>query len=285
MAEPILPLFYVCRHGRTDNNSKGNYRGWSNKADAQLSPSGREDARQAGLWLLDKKLQFEVAIVDDLDRTQETAKIVCGIIGTQHIITDKRARPLNVGDFTGKSKEKFPLESFIKDKNKVIPGGESINQFNKRQGGLFDNILETIEKTGKKLLFFGHGSNTSYLANAVRLNKNLPEVGYEGLVNPGGILQFTNVGIFPLTNKREGSVVEMPFKDGTLLAGFVDEKDNRPPRECWNCRNFVNQPTGGECNHSLVKIDPELQVRKVDNGNIAVGDRDCCDNFRNKVAS
>ena len=96
---------------------------------------------------------------------------------------------------------------------------------------------------------------------------------------------FSNMGLFPLTNKREGSAVEMPYSDGTLLSGFVTSEENKPPRSCWNCRNFVSGPTGGECNHPLVKIDPQLLVRKVDNGNIAVSDDSCCNSFRNKIAS
>jgi broad specificity phosphatase PhoE len=228
-------------------------------------------------------LKFDICIVDDLDRTQETAKIICGIIGCKHIITDKRARPLDVGDFTGKSKDEYPLDEYIKHRDKQIPGGESLNGFDKRQDGLFENIFRTVEKTGKVLLFIGHGSNVSYLSNKVK--KGGEKVGYEGLVNPGGVLVFTDHGFFPLLNEREGTQIQRPYSDGTALSGFVTDEENHPPRECWNCRNYVYTPLGSECNNSLVKIDPELAVRKVDNGNIAVGERDCCNNFRNKVAS
>ncbi len=283
--ENITPIFYAVRHGRTDSNTKDNYRGWSNGPDAQLSAQGREDARQAGLWLQRQGLKFDIAIVDDLGRTQETAKIVCGILGIKHIITDTRARPLNVGDYTGKSKAEHPLEEFIANRAKKIPGGEALNGFDKREQSLFDNIFETVEKTGKLILFFGHGSNMSYLANSVRRFRKQPEVGYEGVTNPGGVAMFSDKGLFPLLNAREGSQIQRPFKDGTALTGFVTAEENRPPRACWNCSSFVQTATGGECQHPLVKIDPELAVRKADNGNIAVGDRDCCDSFRNKVAS
>lgn len=64
--------------------------------------------------------------------------------------------------------------------------------------------------------------------------------------------------------------------DGTSLSGFVTAKENRPPRECGNCRWMKD----GHCHNPLVMIDPEVageagKPKPVDHD-------DCCDNFQDK---
>lgn len=65
-------------------------------------------------------------------------------------------------------------------------------------------------------------------------------------------------------------------KDGTSLSGFVTEKDNKPPRECGNCKWMKAEA----CTHPLVMIDPE--VKGVSGKPKPVDSDDCCDNFQNK---
>jgi len=115
-------------------------------------------------------------------------------------------------------------------------------------------------------------------------NKSGGEVGYEGLVNPGGVLMFTSKGIEPLTQKRSES--PSLFKQGTATSGFVTSELNRPPRECWNCRWFSRNVLDlGACSNPLVRIDPKLVDRHQDDGSVAVGENDCCDAFANKIGS
>src|SRR5882724_4959930 len=111
-------LFALGRHGRTSGNKDNLYRGWSNEDFAQLDAAGRNDAREEGIFLQGTGLKFPIIITDDLDRTGETAEIIASILGIkkESILRDKRLRPLNMGDWTGKSKEKHPLEEFMKDK-------------------------------------------------------------------------------------------------------------------------------------------------------------------------
>jgi len=111
----------------------------------------------------------------------ESAQIIAKILGIPEVISDKRLRPLDVGDFTGKSKQKYPVEEYLNDKTKEIPGGESVGAFDRRQAKVFDDILQAIIQIGKQILVVGHGSNVSYLHNVVQKGK---KVGYEGLVNP-----------------------------------------------------------------------------------------------------
>lgn len=64
------------------------------------------------------------------------------------------------------------------------------------------------------------------------------------------------------------------LKDGTKLSGFVTASENRPPRECGNCKWMAN----GHCHHPQVILDPEVPG----DGPKPVDADDCCNNFQNK---
>lgn len=69
---------------------------------------------------------------------------------------------------------------------------------------------------------------------------------------------------------------ERPLKDGTKRSGFVTAKENRPPRECGNCRWFT--PGQDACHHPEVIQDPE--VEHYEDGRGKVDADDCCDNMQ-----
>jgi len=197
-------LFFTGRHGRTAANDKDVYRSWSNSPEAQLSDDGRQDAQEMGEFFKRNLIPLKVIITDDLDRTHETAKIVAGIVGVKEVFTTPRLRPLNMGDFTLKSKKQFPVDDFLKDPTKKIPGGESINDFNSREADIFTKILRVAQQTTDGfVLVVCHGSNNSFLNNHLYFpdEKSL-KVGYEGLVDPGGVVMATDSNICPLTNLR-----------------------------------------------------------------------------------
>ncbi len=288
----MIPLFYVTRHGRTQGNEDNRYRGHSNEEFAQLSPEGRDDAREAALFLKRLKVEPPLILADDLSRSQETQKLMAGVLDIRgETEKDKRLRPLDVGEFTGQDKYKHPLDEYIANRNKKIPGGESMKQFDRRLAEVCADLMELIARLKKPIVLVGHGSTISFLHNnfqggTFHAEGQGPKVGYEGMVHPGGVLMFTRQGIIPLFKPKQFDGEKMPYKDGTPLAGFVTDEENRPPRECWNCRNFGKELSGlGYCNHPLVVLDPKMQDRKQADGTVAVGERDCCDFFRNKIAT
>lgn len=279
----IEPLFFVLRHGKTAGNSKDEYRGNSNRPEAQLSPEGRDGICESAIFLKGCGYTFPLIITDDLDRTKESAQIVASILGIKEIELVP-SMTVDVGDYTGKSKKDFPLDEFIKDKNKKIPGGETVNEANARFAKITADVLELVEKIKSPVLIVAHGSFVSFLHNHMTKNPG-QSVGYEGLCHPSGVLVFTADGIIPLIKKREP--VRNPYKDGTRVAGFVTDEENVPPRECWNCRYFNRdaQTNLGGCKNLLVRIDPEVASQRQSDGTVAVGDRDCCDMFQNKIGT
>jgi hypothetical protein len=65
-------------------------------------------------------------------------------------------------------------------------------------------------------------------------------------------------------------------KDGTAMSGFVTASQNKPPRECGNCKWMKD----AACHHPLVMLDPE--VKGTQGKPKPVDSDDCCDNMQNK---
>ena len=184
----------------------------------------------------------------------------------------------------GKSKIDFPIEPYLHNPDKRIPGGETHSEFDIRMAAVFSDILELIEEIKHPILIIGHGSTVSFLHNHMTKKPGV-EVGYEGLVHPSGVLVFTADGIIPLIKKR--TPVRNPYKDGTRVSGFVTDEENKPPRECWNCRYSQKDVQTGliSCGNLMVRLDPELTDQRQTDGTVSVGERDCCDFFRNKIST
>lgn len=212
-------IFFLMRHAETIGNKKKVYRAWSNALEAQLDPAGRKAAENAGKYLQAIGAPIEMIIADSLDRVQETAELVMKSFPDARLEIVRALHPLDMGDFTLKSKDEHPVEPFLKETSKRIPGGETVDEFDKRQNSIFSKIFDIIKNdrlTGGRVLVIGHGSNVAYLNNHV-FNRGTTKVGYEGLVNPGGIIAATPNGLIPLT-----------------LARKTEQKDKKEPEKLIN---------------------------------------------------
>lgn len=223
------PIFFGIRHGETASNDENVYRGWSNAPEAQLSEDGRKAVHEAGTILRNLGYKIDGILCDDLDRTKETAKIMAEELGLtkDDIWTVPNLKPLNVGDFTGKPKHEYPLDEYLKNTKKKIPGGDSIDIFDKRQIDTFSKILDLIIESKKLYLVVMHGSNISFLSN--HLVKTQKKVGYEGLVRPGGLVLVSEEGIKPFTKIRSELPIEYP-KDHE--AGMIVPKGGSSCKTC-----------------------------------------------------
>ena len=71
--------------------------------------------------------------------------------------------------------------------------------------------------------------------------------------------------------------VKARYQDGTKVSGFVTAAENKPPRECGNCKWMKPKD---HCTHPVVMADDE--VLKHYDGTGAVDGDDCCNYFQNK---
>lgn len=234
------PLFYVIRHGRTEGNEKGIYRGWSNEKFAQLAPEGREDVEKAAEFLKKIGVSSPIILSDDLSRALESEAIAAKILGISEVEVDKRLRPLNVGEFTGKPKDDHPLDEYMKNPNKVIPGGESFNQFNKRLAKVFQDVLELIAQLKQPVIIIGHGSTLSFLNHS----GGNQEMGYEGIVHPGGVAVFTGDGLTPLFAKKLPDSDSNKLDQSVVLYMTGSEIGRPEGARCADCKTFIK---GGKC--------------------------------------
>jgi broad specificity phosphatase PhoE len=195
-------LFFLQRHATTGSNKKNIYRSWSNAPDAQLDPIGKKEAAEAAEFYASVKAPIELIIADTLDRVVETCEAIALKFPQSKMEMVRGLHPLNMGDWTGKSKDAHPVGSFLKDKSKKIPGGETVNDFNHREERVFGLIFDIARNNpGGHIIVGGHGSTVAYLYNQVF--KQGDEIGYEGMVDPGGIIAVTETGMYPLTKARE----------------------------------------------------------------------------------
>ena len=93
--------FFLIRHGESTWNAAGR---WQGHGDPPLSRHGREQARRMATELLDEGI--EVVVASDLRRAVETAGILGEAIGVQPRV-DARLRELDVGDWTGLTREEI----------------------------------------------------------------------------------------------------------------------------------------------------------------------------------
>lgn len=180
MQGPKITLFYAARHGTTDLNQANSFRG--NK-DVSLDSSGIQDAHRLAYYF--EPIEVCHIIGSDLKRASQTADVIGRKIEKKPILTPA-LHPWNVGMFSGKEKNKEnmdKLDEFIKDPEKTIPGGESLNDFKRRVRPCLQEAIEVSDNNGVPLLLVVHSSV-------------IHEIGdmFEGhnkavLVKPGGVVE------------------------------------------------------------------------------------------------
>jgi hypothetical protein len=123
---------------------------------------------------------------------------------------------------------------------------------------------------GGKILVGGHGSNVSYLHDQVFHPGNVP-VGYEGLVDPGGLVAVTRGGMVPLTRSRKGGkakekqgIIGGPTEKlvkldrwAILFVGGKDTPTKGAPKSCFNCPHLFSQQK--TCEY----IGPKVTIERV----------------------
>jgi broad specificity phosphatase PhoE len=180
-------LCYILRHGTTSANKKDEFRGWE---EFELDEQGINEAHEAAEWFLAHKVKPTRIISSPLARAKKTADIIGSALGVS-VETDDRLKPLHVGDYTGKDKEK-EWEDFVRyldNPDEVIPGGESVNGFADRDCEVLEEILTEAAENGP-IIIVDHTSNVVVADCYLKTG----EVGMDcrpeekDIVAPGGIV-------------------------------------------------------------------------------------------------
>lgn len=195
-----LIVGYIGRHGSTAYNEKNLYRG---QADVPLDDRGRQDAKEQAEFMADKPIGQ--AWTSPLSRAKETAKDV--LKGRQIKPTSVDSLlPLDAGKFTGEKKDdhKDEIKYYHEHTDKPLPGGESIDEVNKRvRRPLFRGFRAAL-RTGKPSYFSTHSSVIHSLGHILHGDHE------HALVEPGGVVKvvfdgkkFHAIPVFKPKKKQE----------------------------------------------------------------------------------
>lgn len=96
-----MTLFYLARHGETEDNARLVFQGQSGKG---LNARGRAQARRLAERM--HKARVTTIVASDLERAEETARIVGLACGVEHSV-EVDLREVDVGLWTGKRHEEI----------------------------------------------------------------------------------------------------------------------------------------------------------------------------------
>jgi len=152
-----MPHYILVRHGQTQWNKEGKYTGQS---DIPLNETGREQAKAASAYVLG--LKPDLIYSSDLQRAEETARLIQADAIAIPLITDARLREIHQGEWEGlheneiKRRFEAQFETRKKDPLKTAPpGGETIGEVYNR---VKDFLQEMQEKyPDKRILIVAHG--------------------------------------------------------------------------------------------------------------------------------
>jgi len=133
-------------HSTTTDNERELATGW---APGELSKLGIEQSKKLGKLVANKK--FSAIFCSDLKRAMDSAQL---IFGQKHkIISDRRLREADYGDFTQKSTGSFK-NKLVEYIDKPFPNGESYRDVEKRIADFLKEISQKYD--GKHIAIVAH---------------------------------------------------------------------------------------------------------------------------------
>lgn len=152
-----MARYILVRHGQTRWNKEGKYTGQS---DIPLNETGREQARAASAYILG--LKPDLIYSSDLQRAEETARLIRADECAIPLITDPRLREIHQGEWEGlhedEIKRRFEeqFQTRKQDPLQTAPsGGETI-------GEVYQRVSDFLAEMQKKhpdmlILIVAHG--------------------------------------------------------------------------------------------------------------------------------
>jgi len=168
----------LVRHGQSDWNLKNLFTGWR---DPDLTPLGIQEAETGGKALAETGIKFDIAFTSDLQRAQNTLKIVLEKVGQTGLETIKN-QALNerdYGDLSGLNKDdarakwgEEQVHIWRRSYDVPPPGGESLRDTGARVWPYYlTEILPRVLK-GENVLVAAHGNSLRSLVMVLdRLTK------------------------------------------------------------------------------------------------------------------
>ena len=158
-----MSTLVLVRHGQSQWNLENRFTGW---VDVDLTPKGREEAREAGIKL--RGMNFDVAFVSGLQRAAHTLAIILEETAQTHcpVTADAALNERMYGDLQGLNKDetvaKYGAEQVHQWRRSYDippPGGESLKDTAARVLPYYKSSIEPLLRNGQNLLVVAHGNS------------------------------------------------------------------------------------------------------------------------------
>ena len=155
----------LVRHGESQWDLENSFTGW---VDVPLSEKGVIEAKQAAERLKKENIHFDKAYTSDLQRAQNTLKIILETLGQANIPVekDKALNERHYGDLQGLNKaetaKKFGDEQvkiWRRSYDIAPPNGESLKDTAARTLPYFESKILADLKSGKNIIVAAHGNS------------------------------------------------------------------------------------------------------------------------------
>lgn len=177
------PVLYLVRHGATEANDEGKFRG---HIDYPLDDSGIDAAEEAAYFLCFRPIGFIAS--SPLIRAVQTADKIAPALQFSYD-RNPGLLPWNIGSFAGKPRSKYQsqLEQYVKNPKLVPPDGESLEDFQRRYS---DTLYRYIAQAGYQQpgVLITHSSGITAAHVALDENFEGQGPGMIDIVEPGGIV-------------------------------------------------------------------------------------------------
>ncbi|TAJ46122.1 MAG: histidine phosphatase family protein [Herbiconiux sp.] len=197
-----MTTFTFVRHGQTDWNFQKRIQG---STDVPLNDTGREQARETGLLLAERR--WDGIVASPLSRARETAEIISSIVGlgSPELVPELAER--SYGEVEGLNAEE--IRARFPDPLGPVPGRE-------RRSAVVQRVLPALEALAEEhpdesLIVVSHGGVIGSLVRFIT-EKQLPQKGHaipngsaHDFVLDGGhvsISEFNGVAIDPAIRMR-----------------------------------------------------------------------------------
>lgn len=163
---------YLVRHGETDWNKMRRNQG---QTDVPLNEKGIELARQTGEGLAG--IPFDVCFTSPLKRAHQTGELILGEKDVP-IIDDDRLMEISFGDYEGRCWDEENWDSAMSkeflyffnqpEKYKAPPGGESLDELEKRTGEFLEELCHRKKYENSTILVSTHGCALAACLNYIK---------------------------------------------------------------------------------------------------------------------
>ena len=156
--------FYILRHGQSEGNATLTFQGL---IDYPLDEVGANQAKAAGTWLKDKKV--DAILCSPLSRASSTASIIATTCGGPEPILFSGLVEVDVGIFSGVSIERAKLEypdiyrRFQYSSWDAVPEAEPSSRLYERAMMSWNRLRELAESGARTIVCVAHGGTIQWL--------------------------------------------------------------------------------------------------------------------------